>query len=155
RSAATSLQLSDRGVRVRLTGSVAMEHEELLTAVTGAGVSLAAALIMVIVLLYLALRSARLVIAAVLTLACGLVLTAAFAAAAIGHLNLISVAFGVLYVGLGIDYALYVSMEYRELLGRGVAPTDAMPAAAKRMGGFMVVCAATTSIGFLAFIPTA
>jgi hopanoid biosynthesis associated RND transporter like protein HpnN len=155
RATAKRLQLSpEYGVTVRLTGSVAMEHEELLTAVTGAGVSLSAALVMVGVLLYLALRSARLVVAAVLTLACGLTFTAAFAAAAIGHLNLISVAFGVLYVGLGIDYALYVCMEYRELLGRGEPSRTAMPAAARRMGGFMVVCAATTSIGFLAFIPT-
>ncbi len=155
RATARHLQLSPgHGVTVRLTGSVAMEHEELLTAVTGAGVSLSAALVMVVVLLFLALRAARLVLAAVLTLACGLIFTAAFAAAAIGHLNLISVAFGVLYVGLGIDYALYVCMEYRELLGRGEPNRTAMPAAARRMGGFMVVCAATTSIGFLAFIPT-
>jgi len=155
REAVKQLQLMpEHGVTVRLTGSVAMEHEELLTAVAGAGISLGAALVMVAILLYIALRSVRLLIAAVLTLACGLIFTAAFAAAAIGHLNLISVAFGVLYVGLGIDYALYVSMEYRELLGRGEPVRTAMPQAARRMGGFMVVCAATTSIGFLAFIPT-
>jgi hypothetical protein len=45
-------------------------------------------------------------------------------------------------------------MEYRELLGRGEPGRTAMPAAARRMGGFMVICAATTSLGFLAFIPT-
>jgi hopanoid biosynthesis associated RND transporter like protein HpnN len=109
---------------------------------------------MVMALLYLALRSGRLVVAAVVTLLYGLLLTASFAAAAVGHLNLISIAFSVLYVGLGIDYALYLCMQYRELLGGGLAQREALPRAAGDVGGFMMVCAATTSLGFFAFIPT-
>lgn len=143
-----------RGVRVRLTGSVAMEHEELLTAFQGMGLALAAAMLMVAGLLYLALRSVRLVMAAVLTLIYGLLATAAFAAAVVGHLNLISVAFSVLYVGLGLDYALYLCMQYRERLGQGISHEEALPHAAGDVGGFMLVCAATTSLGFFAFIPT-
>jgi len=110
--------------------------------------------VLVAILLFLALHSPKLVLAAVLTLAAGLMGTAAFAAAAVGHLNLISVAFGVLYVGLGIDYALYLCMQYRELIGQGVAHEQALPRAAQEVGGFMMVCAATTSLGFFAFIPT-
>ncbi|HWY23879.1 MAG TPA: MMPL family transporter, partial [Nevskia sp.] len=106
------------------------------------------------VLLYLALRSGRLVVAAIVTLLFGLLLTASFAAAAVGHLNLISIAFSVLYVGLGIDYALYLCMQYRELLGGGMEQRAALPHAAGDVGGFMMVCAATTSLGFFAFIPT-
>ncbi|MGH8461202.1 MAG: MMPL family transporter [Stenotrophobium sp.] len=142
------------GVRARVTGSVALEHEELLTVMRGMGRALTAAMLMAVVLLYLALRSVRLVTATVITLAFGLLTTAAFAAAAIGHLNMISIAFGVLYVGLGLDYGLYLCMQYRELLGQGIAPLEAMPRAARDVGGFMLVCAATTSLGFLAFIPT-
>ncbi|MGH8505559.1 MAG: MMPL family transporter [Stenotrophobium sp.] len=142
------------GVRARVTGAVALEHEELLTVVHGMGLALCAALLMAIVLLYLALRSVRLMLAVVVTLVFGLLCTAAFAAAAIGHLNMISIAFGVLYVGLGLDYGLYLCMQYRELLGQGVAALEAMPRAARDVGGFMLVCAMTTSLGFLAFIPT-
>ena len=155
RTLARELQLDvAHGVRVRLTGSAALEHEELQSAFGGATIALGGALVLVTILLFLALHSPRLVIAAVLTLAAGLIGTAAFAAAAVGHLNLISVAFGVLYVGLGIDYALYLCMQYRELLGRGVEPIEALPRAAQDVGGFMMVCAATTSLGFFAFIPT-
>jgi hopanoid biosynthesis associated RND transporter like protein HpnN len=142
------------GVRVRLTGSAALEHQELQDAFGGALIALAGALVLVAVLLFMALHSGRLVAAAVITLAAGLLGTAAFAAAAVGHLNLISVAFGVLYVGLGIDYALYLCMQYRELIGQGVPPREALPRAASDVGGFMMVCAATTSVGFFAFIPT-
>ncbi len=155
RAAAAELGFDEaHRVRMRLTGEVPLAHEELLTAFTGAEVAMGAALIMVSVLLFLALRSGRLVLSAVVTLVAGLICTAAFAAAAVGHLNLISIAFGVLYVGLGIDYALFLCMQYRELLGQGVPPREALPRAAGDVGSFMLVCAATTSIGFLAFVPT-
>jgi len=142
------------GVTVRLSGSKAMEHEELKQAFGGGTKAFAVGLLMVMVLLYLALRSGRLVVAAVITLLYGLLLTAGFAAIAVGHLNLISLAFSVLYVGLGIDYALYLCMQYRELLGEGLPQREALPRAAGDVGGFMMVCAATTSLGFFAFIPT-
>ena len=143
-----------QGVTVRLSGSKAMEHEELKQAFGGGTKAFAAGLLMVMVLLFLALRSGRLVVAAVITLLYGLLLTAGFAAIAVGHLNLISIAFSVLYVGLGIDYALYLCMQYRELLGEGLPQQEALPRAAGDVGGFMMVCAATTSLGFFAFIPT-
>lgn len=142
------------GVTVRLTGSKALEHEELKQAFTGGLKAFMIGLLMVAVLLYLGLRSLRLVASAVITLLFGLLLTGTFAAAAVGHLNLISIAFSVLYVGLGIDYALYLCMQYRELLGSGTSQQEALPRAAADVGGFMLVCALTTSIGFLAFIPT-
>ena len=143
-----------QGVTVRLTGSKALEHEELKMAFSGGLKAFAVGLLMVVVLLYLALRSGRLVVAAIITLLFGLLVTASFAAAAVGHLNLISIAFSVLYVGLGIDYALYLCMQYRELLGAGLPQQQALPRAAGDVGGFMMVCAATTSLGFFAFIPT-
>lgn len=155
RSLAQEMKLDPaHGVTLRLTGTVALEHEELQTAFTGMGLALGVAMLMVMVLLYMALRSVRLVIAAVLTLIYGLLVTAAFAAAAVGHLNLISVAFGMLYVGLGLDYALYLCMQYRELLAQGVRHEEALARAAGDVGGFMLVCAATTSLGFFAFVPT-
>lgn len=151
----TQLHLNERnGVRVRLTGSLVMQQQELISAGSGAAIAFAVGLAMVVLLLFLGLRSWRLVFSALVTLTYGLIATAFFAAFAVGHLNLISVAFGVLYVGLGIDYALYLCMQYRERLGHAEMHSQALPHAAKDIGGFMVVCALTTSIGFLAFTPT-
>jgi hopanoid biosynthesis associated RND transporter like protein HpnN len=155
RATVARLQLDTaHGVTVRLSGSKAMENEELQQAFGGGLKAFAAGLLMVVVLLFLALRSGRLVVAAFVTLLYGLLLTAGFAALTVGHLNLISIAFSVLYVGLGIDYALYLCMQYRELLGGGMGQREALPRAAGDVGGFMMVCAATTSLGFFAFIPT-
>jgi len=154
RDAVRDLKLAERGVRVRLTGTVAMEHEEIQTAFSGAGIAAFLALCVSAFLLWFALRSVRLVLATVISLAYGLLLTTAFAAISIGHLNLISVAFGVLYIGLGLDYALYLCMQYRERLGQGLPVKGALGISAADVGGYMTVCAATTSLGFFAFIPT-
>ena len=139
---------------IRLTGRIALEHEEIGMAFSGAVLAFSVALLLSAALLFIALRSSRLVLATVLTLLFGLALTAAFAALAVGKLNLISMAFAVLYVGLGLDYALYLAMRYRELRQQGSSHRDAVPQAAADIGGFLFVCAATTSLGFLAFVPT-
>ena len=139
---------------VRLTGSKALEHEEIGMAFRGALLAFGVALVLATGLLFIALRSGRLLGATVLTLLFGLILTAGFAALAVGQLNLISMAFAVLYVGLGLDYALYLAMRYRELRQAGVGHRSAIPQAAGDVGAFLFVCAATTSLGFLAFVPT-
>ena len=57
--------------------------------------------------------------ATLLTLAVGLIFTAGFAALAIGRLNLISVTFAVLFVGLGVDFGIHVALRFQEALGGG------------------------------------
>jgi uncharacterized protein len=139
---------------VRLSGSVAMEHEELLSVTRGAALAGLATLVMVVLVLYVALRSWRLLVIAVLTLLVGLSLTAAFAAAAVGHLNLLSVAFVVLNVGLGSDYVIHVLLRHRELLAAGNATEPALVETLRGVGSSLVLCAVTTAAGFYSFIPT-
>jgi hopanoid biosynthesis associated RND transporter like protein HpnN len=141
-------------VRVRLTGTVAMEHEELLSVSRGAGLGALATILMVALVLYAALRSWRLLFASIVTLAAGLSLTAAFAAVAVGQLNLLSIAFVVLNVGLGSDYVIHVLLRYRELVAEGHATNAALVEAVRDVGSSLVLCAVTTAAGFYAFIPT-
>ena len=107
------------GTRIRVTGTVAMEHEELSSVVRGAGLAGLMALVMVALVLYLTLRSVAVLVISIITLVVGLSGTAAFAAVAIGHLNLLSVAFAVLYVGLGVDFILHICLRLKELRDRG------------------------------------
>ncbi|HEX6996965.1 MAG TPA: MMPL family transporter [Gammaproteobacteria bacterium] len=141
-------------VDARVTGSVAMEHEEMLTVKSGAGLAAISSVAMVLLVLYAALRSLKLVAIALVTLIAGLGGTAAFAAAAVGHLNLLSVAFAVLYVGLGVDFIFHVCLRLKELLAEGVPIDDAIVRTAGGVGSSLVICAVTTAAGFYAFIPT-
>jgi hopanoid biosynthesis associated RND transporter like protein HpnN len=141
-------------VEVRLTGTVAMEHEELLSVSRGAGWGALATFVLVALVLYAALRSWRLLAASIVTLIIGLSLTAAFAAVAVGQLNLLSIAFVVLNVGLGSDYVIHVLLRYRELVAEGHATNAALVEAVRDVGSSLVLCAVTTAAGFYAFIPT-
>jgi hopanoid biosynthesis associated RND transporter like protein HpnN len=153
-SASLDPELRSR-VRVRLTGEVAMEHEEFISISRGAGLAATVALVLVALVLFVALGSFATVAASLITLICGLVATTAFAAAAIGSLNLISVAFGILYIGLGIDFIIHLTLRAQELVNGGQAVSDALPGAARDVGSSLVICAITTAAGFYSFIPTA
>ncbi len=142
------------GVRVRVTGGLAMSYEELRSVSRGAAVGAGLALLMVGATLYWGLRSVRLVFATLTTLVVGLIWTGAFATWAVGELNLISIAFAVLYIGLGIDYAVHYALRYRELLGQGHAHPEALRLSAGGVGGSLAICAFTTAVGFYAFVPT-
>jgi uncharacterized protein len=144
----------DGEATVRLTGTVAMEHEELVSVTRGASVAGLAALALVTLVLYWVLRSIRLIAVSVATLLLGLAGTAGFAAAAVGHLNLLSVAFAVLYVGLGVDFILHYCLRVKELVAEGVPVAVGVTEAARGVGTSLVICAVTTAAGFYAFIPT-
>src|SRR5581483_7370120 len=99
-------------------------------------------------------RITRPVAAILATLAAGLVLTAGFAAAAIGSLNLISVAFGVLFIGLGVDFSIQFSIRYRDRRHRDGEHAAALRDAARSIGPSLALAAGATAIGFFAFVPT-
>ena len=140
--------------RLRITGGLAMEHEELTTVRQGAEWIGLLSLVLVGLVLAFGLRSLRLVVTSLVALVVGLLLTTAFAALAVGHLNPVSVAFGVLYIGLGVDYAIHLTLRYREAIESGRAHLDALSEAASDVGSSLVLCTLTTAIGFYAFVPT-
>ncbi len=154
-AAAEALALDPaRGIRIRVTGDLALAAEELeslrregrlLALLSFGGIS---------VLLMLGLGSLRYALAALLTLGIGLSWTAAFAAATLGRLNVLSVSFAVLFIGLGIDFAIHYATR---LLSRTRATDDPVRVFAATAGssvGPLGLCAATTAIAFYAFLPT-
>ena len=142
------------GVKVRMTGYLVLAHEEMELVSSQARWAGLASFLLVAVILFAGIRSARLVLSAITTLLVGLILTAGFAAVAIGHLNLISVAFAVLFIGLSVDFGIHFCIRYRELLHQGADRVAALRDTGYVVGGSLVVCAATTAIGFYAFVPT-
>ena len=144
----------ENGVRVRITGSVALDDDQFATLRKGALRSALLSVGSMLVILFAGLRSPRLVAACLVTVACGLVLTGAFAALAIGTLNVISVAFGVLFVGLAVDFSIQFSIRYRDQRHQTGALDAALAAAARTIGPSLALATAATAIGFLSFVPT-
>ncbi len=77
-----------------------------------------------------------------------------FAAAAVGTLNLVSVGFGVLFVGIAVDFAIQFSVRYREYRFETGEAATAMTETARRVGVQILIAALATAAGFLAFVPT-
>lgn len=142
------------GVHVRITGDVALSYEEMEVVKQQAAASGVASLVLVAILLSIGLRSLRMVFATVLTLSVGLVLTVGFTTVAVGHYNMISAAFAVLYIGLGVEFAIHLLMRFQEILALGQQHDRALRETARDVGTSLVLSATTTAIGFFAFVPT-
>lgn len=154
RESAGRLGLDTRAVRVRITGSEAFEHESIDSGLSDVPRLVAGALILVSIILLMALRSPRLLMASLCVLFAGLVGTGAFAALAVGSLNMISVAFAILYVGLGIDYAIHFCLNYVEARRESDSYTEAMRLTAGKAGVALFFSAVTTALCFYAFMVT-
>jgi len=114
RQAARDLNLSGQyGARVRLTGPVPIANEEFATVADGAVVNGIGTILVVLFILWMALRSPKIISAVFATLFIGLSITTAAGLMMVGSLNLLSVAFAVLFVGLGVDFGIQFSVRYR------------------------------------------
>ena len=159
RTAAAGLEFVRLGrAHVRLTGSVALDNEEFSTVAHGAVAGLLGSLALVAALLFLAVRSWRLIVPILLTLGLGLLLTTGFAALAVGTLNLVSVAFAVLFVGIAVDFAIQVAVRFQEVRRERpalpVALAETLAETGRRAGNQVLVAALASMAGFLAFTPT-
>ena len=112
--------------RVRITGQVALADEEFATVVQGAVVGLIGSVVLITLWLFLAVQTWRLIVPILATLGLGLMLTLLFAAVAVGTLNLVSVGFGILFVGIAVDFAIQFSVRYRERRFEYPDPAEAM-----------------------------
>jgi hopanoid biosynthesis associated RND transporter like protein HpnN len=155
RQAAADLDLTGKfQANVRLTGPVAMADEEFATVRQGTFVNTILTIVTVLVILWLALRSARIILAVFITLMVGLAITAALGLLMIGSLNLISVAFAVLFIGLGVDFGIQFSVRYRSERHDEDDLRAALASTARKAGGPLALAAVATAIGFFAFLPT-
>ncbi len=155
RELAAAIGVDERhGVRLRMTGDLALAEEEL-ASLRRQGVLLASlSFAGITLLLMLGLGSVRYAGAALVTLGVGLTWTAAFAAATVGRLNLLSVSFAVLFIGLGVDFTIHFATRLIAIGRDEASPEGAMVRAARGSFGPLALCAATTAIAFYSFLPT-
>lgn len=156
RRAAADLDLAtEYKARVRLTGPVPIADEEFATVQENALINGIGTVVIVLVILWFALRSARIIVAVFITLAIGLAITAALGLMMVGALNLISVAFAVLFVGIGVDFGIQYSVRYRQERHENNDLHTALVQAGGNAGVPLTLAAAATAAGFLSFLPTA
>ncbi|MCX7309785.1 MAG: MMPL family transporter [Afipia sp.] len=161
RKAAVDLDIAgEYGARVRLTGPVPIANEEFSTVQDGAVVNGIGTVLIVLVILWMALHSAKIIGAVFVNLFIGLTVTTAAGLMMVGSLNLLSIAFAVLFVGLGVDFGIQYSVRYRaERHAVDAKPgSENLRTALVKAGEYSAVpltlAAVATACGFLSFLPT-
>jgi hypothetical protein len=155
REAAIDLKLDQTyHATVRITGPAVIADEELASANEGVVFNGVLTGVIIIAILWLALRSWRLVFAACVTLGVGLAITAAIGLLMYGALNPISIAFAVLFLGLGADFAIQFTVRYRAARHIKGELQDALVETVDRVGAPLTLAAGAAAAGFLSFLPT-
>ena len=151
-------EISSGAVRLRLTGVPVLAHEDGKYIGPQAGITGAFSAILVVLVLSIALGNRRMLGALVLTLVTALCLTAGAATFIVGHLNLISIAFGVLCIGLGVDFGIHYSLRCKDIsrgdTNDGASTVSTLRATAIELKRPLILCAITSSVAFIAFVPT-
>ena len=143
------------GVRIRLTGPVPLATRNSRRWPRTGTWSPRRWSIALLGILWLAVHSARVVAAILLTTFIGLIMTAGLGLLVTGRFNLISVAFIPLFVGLGIDFSIQFSVRFlAERHFHARAPQRALVAAGRGVGLPLALAAAAIGVGFFAFLPT-
>jgi uncharacterized protein len=155
RQAAADLDLKGKlGASVELTGQVPMNDDQFSVIQTSALRDTLTAVFGVLIILWLALHSWKLIAAVFFSLMVGLAVTAAVGLAMVSSFNLISIAFFVLFVGLGVDFGIQFSVRYRTERHEHRDLRLALRWAACKVGDPLALAAAATAVGFFAFLPT-
>jgi uncharacterized protein len=155
RRSVRDLKLDEKyGAKVELTGPVPMNDDQFSVIRQSALRDTLTALLGAVIILWLALRSWRIVAAVFFSLIVGLAVTAGLGISMVGAFNLISIAFFVLFVGLGVDFGIQFSVRYRSERYEQGNLRAALRSAARKIGDPLALAAAATAVAFFSFLPT-
>jgi hopanoid biosynthesis associated RND transporter like protein HpnN len=144
----------ENGVRVRLTGPVPLADEEFGTIAENAALNTSLTVAAIALVLFLALRSGRVIVAVLVTLFSGLIIAAGVGLLAVGEFNPISVAFLALFLGLGVDLGIQFAVRYRAERHARDDLKAALIGAAHGVGWPLTLAAVSLLAGFFSFLPT-
>ena len=141
-------------VRLSLTGVPVLEADEMqrsqadmtrASIISFAGVGL---------LLLFGFRGLKHPLIALVMLAVGVAWSLGYTTLAVGHLNILSVSFAAILIGLGIDYAVHYIARYLELRHAGLALRPALVQSSMQIGPGIVTSSLTTAAAFFSALLT-
>nr|WP_246545589.1 MMPL family transporter [Pelotalea chapellei] len=140
-----------KGVSGGLTGVPVLEYEEMVTGQRDIELATILSLSLTVLLLLFAFRGILNVVAAMVSLIVGICLSFGFATLAVGHLNILSMVFAIMLIGLGIEYGIQVVLRYQEELGKGSEGMQAIETGLSANIRSIIMAAATVALAFATF----
>ncbi len=136
------------GARCLLTGISVLENDEMRRSMADSTTASIISFIGVAILLFVGFRGFLHPLLGLAMLAVGMAWSFGYTTFAIGHLNILSVSFAAMLMGLGIDFAIHILTRYLELRHEGLGLVDALVATTESVGVGIITGAVTTSLAF-------
>ncbi len=135
-------------VQVGLTGEPVLDTDEGNSSTEDSTRSTIWSLIFVALVFALSFREVLRPMMAIFTLVLGVGWTMGFTTLAVGHLNLLTVTFTTILIGLGIDFGIHFIYRYDEERLKGLEPLEAMRVTLAGAGAENLTGAVSTAIAF-------
>jgi uncharacterized protein len=133
---------------IGLTGLPIIEHDEMSSSESSMAVATVlsiAGVVLVVLLGFGGLRHSMLPMAALML---GMVWSLGYTVLTVGHLNILSSAFGAILTGLGINYGIYIIARYLQLREAGRTVEDALMETAGTISPGIVIGMIATAVSF-------
>ena len=138
-------------VKIEFTGGLLIDHEEITSVSSGNAVAGILSLFIVSLILWIALRNVKIILILVGSIVVGLSITMGIVTLTIGRLNLISVAFAVMFIGLTVDYGIQIVLRIFE--SRKIEKKNIL-FGLNSISKTLLIASFPTMVGFLSFVPT-
>ncbi|MCD4795376.1 MAG: MMPL family transporter [Bacteroidales bacterium] len=137
------------GIRdVGIAGAMAIGVDEVKAAESDMNVTSLIAFVLIIVMFIVSFRMWISPMLAGVSLIIGIIWTTGFAALTVGSLNMMTSIFGVILIGLGIGFNIYIISGYIENRSKGMSIAEAVKTTFSKTGNAILIGATTTSLAF-------
>ncbi len=138
------------GVKIGLTGLPIIEYDEMRSSEQSMTAATVLSFLGVLAVIVVALGGLRHSLLAMVALVVGMVWACGCVTLSVGYVTILSIAFGSILFGLGIDYGIYYVTRYLQLRETVASPAEALVAAAITAGPGITTSAVTSAISFFA-----
>ncbi|MGR3220707.1 MAG: MMPL family transporter [Candidatus Anammoxibacter sp.] len=145
-----NLEFKYSDVTAGVTGSAALSSDEMISSKNDTIKASFISIIGVAILLIVSLKGFVFPLSAVFTLIISVCLSIGFTTLTVGHLNVLSVVFTTILIGLGIDFGIHFIMRFQEEMAAEDNVLSAITKAVNRTGKGIIAGAITTSFAFAA-----
>jgi hypothetical protein len=136
--------------KIGLTGEPVLDYDETIQSQRDATKATVLTLILICILFAVGFHEILRPLMAVVTMVIVLAACMGYATLSVGHLNMITVTFAVMILGLGIDLGIQFIARYEEELKKNVERTDAIRMAVQHTGPSIITAGVTNAAAFFA-----
>ena len=142
---------SKEQLSINFTGGLVLDYEEVESVSNGAAKAGILSLLLVTIILFFTFKRKIFIFFLILTIVVGLSITLGLTSIFVGKLNIISVAFAVLFIGISVDFGIQFCLRHLE---NKSGSKNQIVDTFKSIFKSLLIVSITSMIGFLSFIPT-